>query len=211
MRQALSKLGTRPPKQNAAPQRSRPQTASGGARHRFRQDGEVLVVQLALPQVKRGKEEAASVLGPKANLRHEQPGEGRGPAVGERARGLDEVTDQLRAMQTRLGHAELALTEAAGAARASQDNAAALRQALQGSRAQLEQVRAELSASERSREALEHQLELARYRGPEIREASAVPSAPAHRKVGRPLGSTKLARIQDHAREPAPVKWWAGD
>ena len=211
MRQALGKLGTRLPKQNATPQRSRSQTASGPPRHRFRQDGEVPVVRLALSQGKRSKEQAASPLGLEANPKDQHPQEGKSQAAGESIRALQEVTEQLRAMQTRLGHAELALAEAAEATRTTQEKAAALRQALEESGAQLEQVRAKLTASERSREALEQQLKATRHYVPEVREVSEVPPAPARRKVGRPLGSTKSTRSQDHAHESAPVKWWVGE
>lgn len=210
MRQALGKLGARPAKQSAASQH-RQQTPTGLPRHRFRQEGEVPVVRLALPQGKRSKEQVALPPGLEASPKDQHPQEGRGQAAGESGRALQELTEQLRAMQTRLGHAELALAEAVEATRNSQEEAAAFRQALEENRAKLEQARAELTVSERSRHALTHQLEAMQHRGPEIREASAVPNAPARRKVGRPFGSTKLSRGLSHEREPAPVKWWAGD
>lgn len=122
---------------------------------------------------------------------------------------MQELTEQLRVMQTRLGHAELALAEASREAQARREEAAALRQVLDAAGATLAQVRAELAASEQAHEALERSLraKLQSPRGQEIHNREAKAPGP---KVGRHLGLTNRARDQVPAGGPKSVKWWAG-
>ena len=121
---------------------------------------------------------------------------------------MQELTDQLRATQTRLGHAELAADEATRAARAWQEEASDLRRALDAAEAILAQVRAELSATELAHEELHRCPPAARQPGP---QSHAREDTGSRRRAGRPLGSTKRARDQMPAGEPEPVKWWAVD
>ncbi len=126
--------------------------------------------------------------------RHGQAGEGRNQGSGETCRQVQELTEQLRATQTRLGHAELALREAGREAQARQEEAAGLRQALDAAEATLAQVRAELAASERAREELERSRHATRQPDPGPRARSGRHAT--RRKVGRPLGSTNRVRDQ---------------
>lgn len=209
MRQALGKLGTAGPGRPEAPRRVTSYQAKPGAgRHRFRQDGEVPVVRISLAEEGRGRERPAHAPAGSVGTRHGQAGEGRDQGGGEGARELQELTEQLRATQTRLGHAELALAEAGREARARQEEAAELRQALNTAEATLAQLRAELAASKQAREGLERRREATRHSSPRADERDG---AVIRRRVGRPLGSTNRVCNQAPTGEAAPVKWWAGD
>lgn len=208
MRQALDKLGTSKPGRPEAPRRATHQATPGAHRHRFRQDGEVPVVRLTLAESGRGGERQPRAPTEEAEIGHGPGAEGWVQGGAESARQVQVLTEQLRATQTRLGHAELALGEAGRAAQARQEEAAGLRQALDAAEATLAQLRAELAASERAREEPER-------RQPTVRHSSAEADAPTgvatRHKVGRPLGSTNRIADQMPASEPEPVKWWMGD
>ncbi len=209
MRQALLKLGTARPGRAEAPRKAAPyQVKPGTGRHRFKQDGEVPVVRLTLAPGDRSRERqppapAGIVRGVQAKA-----GEGHNQGGCESARQMQELTEQLRTMQTRLGHAELALQEADREAQAWQEERAGLRHALDAAEAALAHVRAELVASERAREELERRREAAPPSGPKADEQDG---AATRRKVGRPLGSTNRVRDQGIDSNSEPVKWWVGD
>ena len=208
MRQALGKLGTAKPGKPEPTRRKSYQAKPGTGRHRFKQDGEVPVVRLTLSQGDRSGERQPPAPVATMGAVQGRAGEGRDHGSSESARQVQELTEQLRATQTRLGHAELVASEATGAAHARQEEAAGLRLALNAAEAALAQVRRELAASERARE------ELKQCRATTRLSVSAGPDlddTPARGRVGRPLGSTN--RVRDHApgSEPEPVKWWAGD
>lgn len=185
MRQALGKLGTGTPAQPGAQRRTTHQVTASGHRHRFRQDGEVPVVRLALPQASRGGERQAPLPISDAGAAEKNPGVGWDQA-GESARMVADLTEQLRAVQTRLGHAELALEE---------------------SKAALVLARVELAANRQTGEPPRHPARPTRQPKPgrDAQEASV------RRKVGRPLGSPNRARVQQQTGEPEPVKWWTGE
>ena len=209
MRQALGKLGTAKPGRPEAPRRANPyQAKHATGRHRFKQDGEVPVVRISLAEDGRGTERHAHAPIESAGTWHGQAGEGREQGSSNTTRQVQELTEQLRATQTRLGHAELALQEAGREAQVRQEEAAGLRHALDAAEATLAQVRADLAASEQAREELEQGQPAARHPNPRspVQEDKAI-----RRKVGRPLGSTNRVRDQVPAGEPEPVKWWAGD
>ena len=209
MRQALGKLGTATPGRPEAPRRATTYQATPGAhRHRFKHDGEVPVVRISLAEGGRGMERQAHAPVESMGARHRQTGEGRDQGGVETARQVQELTAQLRAMQTRLGHAELALRQAGREAQVRQEEAASLRQALDTAEATLAQVRAELAASERARGTLERSRQATRHSGA---DADNQGDTRARRKVGRSLGSTSHARDQVPASGPEPVKWWAAD
>ncbi len=208
MRQALGKLGTARPGKPEAPRRTTYQATPGAHRHRFKQDGEVPVVRLTLAQGNRSGERQTLTPVGNAGAVQGQVGEGRDQGSGENARQVQELTDQLRATQTRLGHAELTASEATKAAQARQEEAVSLRQALDAAEAALAQMRVDLAASERAREELEQRRDTTRDTSSRAAERDG---SAARRKVGRPLGSTNHVRDQGPASEPEPVKWWAGD
>lgn len=143
------------------------------------------MVRLALPQASRGAERQAASPISGAGAAEKNPGVGWDQA-GESARTVADLTEQLRAVQTRLGHAELALEE---------------------SKAALALARAELAANRQEDEPSRHPVRSTRQPRPG-REAQ---DAPVRRRVGRPLGSTNRARSQEQGGEPQPVKWWAGE
>ncbi len=208
MRQALGKLGTARPGKPEPLRRKSYQATPGTGRHRFKQDGEVPVVKLTLAQSGRsGERQPPAPVSIKGAVQV-RVGERREQGGGESGRQVQELTEQLRSTQTRLGHAELARNEAEKAARERQREVADLRQALGAAEAALAQVRAELVASERAREELERRQEAARTVRPKADERD---DAIARRKVGRPIGSTNRVRDQEPGDEPKPVKWWAGD
>ena len=187
MRQALGKLGTGAPTQPGAHRWTTHQVTAGGHRHRFRQDGEVPVVRFALPQAGRGGERQVPLPASDAGAGAGERSPSRGwDQAGESARTVAELSEQLRALQTRLGHAELALEE---------------------SKAALALARAELASHQQVAEPPTREIQSARQPRPsrDARDASV------RRKVGRPLGSTNRLRTQEQAGEPAPLKWWAGD
>ena len=210
MRQALGKLGTAKPGRAEAPRRTTYQAIPGAGRHRFREDGEVPVVRLSLGEGGRHKERQPQAPADRieAGAGHGQAGKGRDQGSANGTRQVQELMEQLRATQTRLGHAELVASEATRLGQVRQEEAAGLRLALDAAEAALAQVRAELAVSERAREELE-QRQVAK------RPSSLVPhdrnDAPACGRVGRPLGSTNRVRDQAPGSEPEPVKWWTGD
>ena len=209
MRQALGKLGTARPGRPEAPHRANAyQVKPGAGRHRFRQDGEVPVVRISLMEGGRGMERQSPAPVESMGARHGQAGEGREQGSSDTIRQVQELTEQLLATQTRLGHAELALQEAGREAQGRQEKAAGLRRALDAVEATLAQVRAELAASERVRKDLERSRCAKHHPDPEVdgREDTAT-----RRKVGRPLGSSDRFRNHAPASEPEPVKWWVGD
>ena len=210
MRQALGNLGTAKPGKSEAPRRTTCQATPGAGRHRFRQDGEVPVVRLSMGQGGSGKERRsqAPADGIGAQAGHGQTGRGRDQDSGDSARQVQELAEQLRATQTRLGHAELTLQEATRAAQARQEEAAGLRWALDAAEAALAQVRAELAASERSREELEQRRATTLLSVPAGHDRE---DAPTRRRVGRPLGSTNRILDDASSNDPEPVKWWVGD
>ncbi len=207
MRQALGKLGTAKPVKPEAPRRATYQATPGAGRHRFRQDGEVPVVRISLADGSRGAVRPAHAPVEPAGGGQEHLGEGWNQGGGESARQVQELTDQLRATQTRLGHAELATGEAVRTAQARQEEANGLRQALDAAEATLAQVRGELAVSEQVREGLERRQQTTRHPGPKTGDREDL--AP-RRKVGRPLGSTNRAHGGLMASKLEPVKWWGG-
>lgn len=210
MRQALGKLGTAMPGKHEAPRRTTYQATPGASRHRFRQDGEVPVVRLSMGGGGSGRkshsQDSAGRI--EAEAGPGQAGRGRDQDSGDSTRQVQELAEQLRATQTRLGHAELVASEATRAAQGRQEEAASLRRALDAAEATLAQVRAELSASRRACEDLEQRRVATR---PSVPAGDDREDAPTRRRVGRPLGSTNRVRSQESSNEPEPVQWWAGD
>jgi hypothetical protein len=156
MRRALGNLGTARQGHLEAPCRTTYQAKAGAGRHRFRQDGEVPVVRISLAEGGRGREHQPRVTAEVAGAGHEQGDDVRAQNSSDTTRQMQELTEQLRATQTRLGHAELVASEATRTAHARREEAADLRLALNEAEAALAQVRAELAANERAREELAH-------------------------------------------------------
>ena len=210
MRQALGNLGTARPDKPEPPRRTTYQAKPGTGRHRFKQDGEVLVVRISLAEGDRGGEHhsRAPAEAAQAGAGQGHRADARGQDGGESARQVQALTEQLQATRTRLGHAELAAGEANRTAQAWQDEAAVMRRVLDTAETALAQVRAELAASERARKELVRQQNAMR---PSNREFDEGDDTAVRRRVGRPLGSTKRVRDQLPANELTPVKWWAGD
>ncbi len=209
MRRALGNLGTARQGHLEAPCRTTYQAKAGAGRHRFRQDGEVPVVRISMAEGGRGREHQPRVAAEVVGAGYEQGGDVRAQNSSDTTRQMQELTEQMRATQTRLGHAELALREAGREAQARQAEAASLRQTLDAAEATLAQVRAELAASERARVELERRREATQQPSPTTNERDGIAT---RRKVGRPLGSTNnRLRDQTSASQPPPVKWWAGD
>ena len=208
MRQALGKLGTARPGKPDGPRRTSYQAVPGTGRHRFRQDGEVPVVRISLGETGRGGAHQARTPVEPAGTALGQTGEARGQGSGETTRQALELTGQLRATQTRLGHAELALAEAIRMARTGQEEVADLRQALEAAEAALAHVRAELTASEQARMELE-QLRVTKEH-PGLGTSGHDDTVP-RRKVGRPLSLTKRVPARASSIEPQPVVWWLPD
>lgn len=205
MRQALGKLGAAKSSKPEVPRRAGSYQATPGVRrHRFKQDGEVPVVRLSLAQGGRSTERQAHAPVESAGARPGQAGEARAQDSEEGSRQVQELTEQLRSTQTRLGHAELALREAGREAQARQEEAAVLHRSLNAAKTTLAQVRAELAASERAQE------ELARSPRATLRaglEVEAPEDTPARRKVGRRFGAITCVQEQEFTGEPTPVKW----
>ncbi len=207
MRQALGKLGTARPGKSEPPRRTTYQAKPGVGRHRFRQDGEVPVVRISLAEGGRGGEHHLHAFAEAAQAGAGQGhrADARGQDGGESARQVQELTEQLRSTQTRLGHAELALGEANRAVQQRREEAAGLRLTLDTAEAALAQVRAQLVASELAREKLEQRRDMTQHPN---RKADERNDTGVRRRVGRPLGSTKRVRHQMPASEPTPIKWW---
>ncbi len=150
MRQALGKLGTARQRQPEAPRRITYQAKSGSGRHRFRQDGEVPVVRISLTESGRGGEHQPRVAAEAAGEGHGQRTDARAQDGGDSTRQVQLLVEQLEAITTRLGHAELVAGEASRTAQARQEEAAGLRLALDTAETTLAQVRAQLAASEQA-------------------------------------------------------------
>ena len=210
MRQALGKLGTAKSGKLEAPRRTTYQATPGAGRHRFQQDGDVSVVRLSMGDGGRGKKRQSQGHANRLEIGtgHGQEGRGSDQGSADSTRQVQELTEQLRATQTRLGHAELVASEATSAAHVRQEEAAGLRLALNAAEAALAQVHRELAASKRACEELEQRRVMT---GPSSPVSHDREPAPTRGRVGRPLGSTNRVRDQALGNEPEPVKWWAGD
>ena len=210
MRQALGKLGIARPGKPEAPRRANYQAGPGAARHRFKQDGEVPVIRLSMGEGGRHRERQSQAPADriKAAAGQGQAGKGSDQGSADGTRQVQELVEQLRATQTRLGHAELVASEATRAAHARQEETIGLRLALDEAEATLVQVRAELAASERARKELEGRQNATHHPG---LQTHARENDTIRRKVGRPLGPTNRVHDQKPDSEPEPVKWWAGE
>ena len=209
-RQALGKLGTAKPGNSKPPRRTSYQAKPGAGRHRFRQDGEVPVLRISLAEGGRGGEHQprapAEVVWAGAGQEHRA--DVREQDSGDSARQVQELTQQLQATRTRLGHAELALAEANRSLQAGQEEAAGLREALAGSQATLAQLQGELAARKLACATTGQQRQKTKRREMDAVESGA---ALVRRKVGRPLGLTNRIRRQDQADGLEAVKWWTTD
>jgi hypothetical protein len=195
MRRALETLSAGAPARGpaaAAPSFGRPAakkpaafTTGAPRKHRFVQDGEVQVVHLSLP-----KERTREVPQAADNLR-------AGREAADRA--LLDAQAMVRGLQTKLAHAEIAVREA-------EHRYKEQREAATAARAELATVRAQASAADQARVALEQQLadqraslqaEIDRLK----QQAQAAMPAPKPRKP-----RVKLQAPPETEQEP--VKWW---
>jgi hypothetical protein len=251
MRKALGLLGEAPRHRPEQPERQEPQVRSGGAisafggglhRRRFVQDGDVPVTVLRRdgghePVPHRG---AGGAVAPTSNrLQRTEAQLTTETAAREKAeRALQETQALVRDLQTKIGHAELAKTEALEAQRREREAAAqirtendSLRQAMVALREEVDQTaktldstlksldeerrarKAAESAQNIAEEALEDAERLIRTLSSEV-DAEAEPAAPAKAKKLSDLKTPKVATVTEKggsrrgAAEPEPVKWW---
>jgi hypothetical protein len=243
MRRALGLYGDAP-RPRADGERQEPQQRGGGAfmqggvhRRRFVQDGEVPVTV-----VRRDPTDAAHQGAAHLAAAHSGPGAGSSAPTSSRLqrveaalaaetagreraeRALHEAQVAVQALQTKIGHNELAKNEAVGASKRHLEELNSLREQLTAgadllreteARAHeaeelLRAVRAELTEERRARKSAERLLQeateepepvVAQDVVPVQRAREPVARAPARR--GRPPAVHVVAEV-----EPEPVKWW---
>ena len=225
MRRALGLTGDRPvragqPRPGQSPSKpsaSLPVRGSSATRprHRFVQDGEVLVALVGRQRPQDADMSPAASTGRgaiEAALHQER-------AARERAeRSLQEALATARDLQTKLGHAELAQREASETAQAARDAADALRVAHQehearwhedlaaerAARAVAEAALAEAVSAAKLAERTRHPASVAAQDGA-MQDGAAEPArAPAKRAPKR----TRKAVSTPRQPEPQAVKWW---
>jgi hypothetical protein len=238
MREALG-LGSRReipvPRQQVEPQRPLGHRQMGdrpnatGHRHRFVQDGEVPVVMVShangggipAPQGRGGE-----IRSPNSRVAAMAADAGAERTARERAeRALSQAQSVIREMETKLGHAEIARTEALASAKAARTAAATTRADFAAQIARLDIMLAEERAA---RGKAEHALQqiLAAQNGtlppPPIIVRRAYtrrqkpPETFAEEVSATPVKKTRKQRVVDGEKparkrrvaEPKPVKWW---
>ena len=205
-----------------ASQLPRPRVPEGGSphrRHRFVQDGEVPVVH-----VSRRAEAAGDPLSQGFNRLQAAEAAGQAERHGrERAeRALQAAQATVHELQTKLGHAELALAEAQAQARSRLAELEELRAASLERDLRLNAAEGACRSAEQAAQAAEAALENERQTRRAAEQAAA--EAPASSKrtraaspsdegeptstTGRKPRAAKRASPPPAAREPQPVKWW---
>jgi len=146
------------PERNDPPQRNSDRSLLGH-RRRFVQDGDVPVTVVRRDQG--GEAPGALAAGPSSNrLQRAEAALASQTAARERAeRQVSEMQDQVRDLQTKLGHAELARAEAVEAARRTQEAASELRQSAQEGDRQRREIEERALAAERRSAELEDSLD----------------------------------------------------
>ncbi len=246
MRKALGLLGDAP-RHRAEPDRSDAPARSGGSagafggglhRRRFVQDGDVPVTVLRRdtphdPVAHRATPASAA---PASNrLQRAEAALAAETLMREKAeRALSDSQNAVRDLRTKIGHAELARSEALDALRREREAAAQARIAFEALKAELDSVRDDLEQVRKSLEESEHALEDERrarkaaekaqkaaesardeserlVRALSEVEASEPPPKPSRpaRNPGKATGDLFAAEPPRRgATEPEPVKWW---
>ncbi|HEX5326948.1 MAG TPA: hypothetical protein VFW75_09805 [Acetobacteraceae bacterium] len=217
MRRALGLDGERQQQRSPPPQPSMDRGAlQARPKRRFVTDGDVPVVHGRLQR----RDDIAPQAAPATNRAEtaELAARAEREAREKAERSLLDAQATIHDLQTRLGHAQLAATEAQHAIEAERTVAAALRAALDAAEAQAAEATAAQTAAERrldtalaalatereARQSTERSLRRAidvQPVTPAIR-ATAAAAKPPKRPVGRPKKAAVLAE------EPVPVKWW---
>jgi hypothetical protein len=219
MRRALEQLGggASPPRrtqQRPAQLSSAQEPFAAARKHRFVQDGEVVVthVQSRRDRATRPALNAAPGFAPDGKLTVAQDAlsEERGLRL-QAERATQEAQALIATLQTKLGHNEIALVEARDAVQAHAEAAAKLQAELQLHSEQIKLLRSKLDAAEDERQRLDEALQAER-RILRLPNAAAVKTqaAKAVRKISRhtrSVAKSQKARGPD-AEEPQPVKWW---
>lgn len=216
MRQSLAMLSSSSPQprgpqhggpQHGSSQQSRASNGAAPRRHRFVQDGEVPVVHVSNTRLRDAVQPATPPESPPDDA-HRQAAEHR---LRQAERALEAAQSNIRSLQTRLSHAELAQSEAQSRTQAAIATAAALRVQLRDEQAALAAERQALGKADHDRRALQTKLEEARAGiFPALPAAAPVPElkrAPA--RIAKPrVAGPKLPAKPRAAKEPKPVKWW---
>ena len=230
MRRALGLFGDQP-RPRTEPDRQEPAARSGGFnpggfnpggfqpgglhRRRFVQDGEIPVTV-----VRRDAPEAAPGQSPQSSrLQRTEAALAAETAARDRAeRSLHETQAALQALQTKIGHNELAKNEAIATVQRLRDEIAALKQEVSGTAERITEleeraeaaeeellaVRAELTEERRARKLAERQAEAVPVRKPVLVVPDEHVEPPRPRR-GRPPNARPEPVAED---EPEPVKWW---
>lgn len=231
MRRALGLFGDTPRPRQEPERTETPRNLGGGFlpgahRRRFVQDGEVpvTVVHRATPEHAASGQAAPT----SSRLQRVEAALAAETAARERAeRALHETQVALQALQTKIGHNELARNEAIAAAQRSRDELVTLREELTAKtealteaearandvEADLRAARAELTEERRGRKLAER---LLREATEEAAARAAEPSPPpplvlhvddeSHAKPRR--GRPRAVPPPAQAEEQEPVKWW---
>ncbi len=182
---------------DARPARAAGQAHAPVGRHRFVQDGEVPVVRLSLAR-QDGRDpprpaEPAAVDASEARLAR---------VAAERLH--QEATAVLHGVQTRLGHAELALQDALRQLQVHHEDAASLRAALRNSAEERDAAFQARDSAEKRCCILEEQLGAAL--GGDGRSVKREGRILASSRRGE--GASDLGQIMSFNDDPEPVKWW---
>jgi hypothetical protein len=196
---------------------------AGARRHRFKDDGEVPVVHVA-PHRDRSAG-AAALPAPGRTIPVNGPQAAEERAGRERAeRALEAARETIHHLQTRAGHAELALREALDQGEARDHQLAALRQEIQNLRAESAAARLAAAQADARRIATEEEAqaqidlhrreaEAAREELAALREARFEAVAPDAEQMRRPVvrklpQKRKIVVAAVEEEEGEPVQWW---
>lgn len=188
MRSVLQGLGGMA--RTARPARSGVQAHAPAGRHRFVQDGEVPVVRLSLPRAD-GRETPRQSEPASPGLSHERL------ARQSAERLHQEVTATLHGVQTRLGHAEMALQEA-------QRQLLARDERIRGLGASLIACSQDRDAALQARDEAEHRCAALQGRLDAASAQRQGDQRPEQAEAAMAGGLQGAA----HGEDPEPVKWW---
>lgn len=202
---------SRPPETRSTGGGSSWNSPTGARRHRFVQDGEVSVVHAALQRDRNtdGGSPASLTDASRRLMAEERAARERAEQAAEKAQAT------ILALQTRLGHAELALRDALALSESREQAIQSLRAQLDEQAAELETTKADLRAAVEDAEAARDDAQELKRRLRETRQTAAPaprqPVQPAQQQFRLPPPIPKRrspAVAQEPEVEPEPVKWW---
>ena len=233
MRRALEQLGGGSSNTGRVPRSGSPgESFSGSRKHRFVQDGDVTVTHVQTRRDRAPRSATAAAADATFSGSRDPLAEERGLRL-RAERAAQEAQSAVAALQTKLGHAEIALSEARNAAQSQAAAIIRLQTELQGQDTQILALQERLDAGETERQKLAQKREAMPVAEAQATPMQATPmqatpmqaapmqAAPSQapktlRAAGPARKMSKATRsvlqsqkaLGSEAGEPQPIKWW---